>query len=91
MKRHRSDTPHIIDPDVLDAMLEATAPLVPPSGVARACTGRRRRESPNSRYVTWRRGALAGILSLRAGPRSRTKNLPSPCKRSWAWNCVSIT
>lgn len=33
MKRHRSDTPHIIDPDVLDAMLEATAPLVPPSGL----------------------------------------------------------
>lgn len=33
MKRHCPDISRIIDPNVLDAMLEATAPLVPPSSL----------------------------------------------------------
>jgi len=33
VKRHSPDITDIIDPDILGAMLEATAPLAPPSGL----------------------------------------------------------
>ena len=52
MKRHSPDIPEVIDPDVLSKLLEATAPVAPPTGLRERVLARA--QADRDSYVTVR-------------------------------------